>query len=99
MKPDKLQSMIGLAKKAGKLVSGEFASEASVKKSEAHLVIVATDASDNTKKLFNDKCTFYNVPIIEVLTKEELGHCIGDEYRAVAAVLDKGLADAIIKIK
>ena len=98
MKPDRLRSMIGIAQKAGKLVSGEFAAESSVRSGDAKLVIVAGDASYNTKKLFNNKCKHYGVPLIEVLTKEELGHSIGKEYRAVAAVLDKGIADAILKM-
>lgn len=99
MKPDRLQSMIGIAQKAGKLVSGEFACESAVKSGEARLVIIAQDASDNTKKLFNNKCTYYKVPVIECLSKEELGRSIGKDYRAVAAVSDQGIADAIIRIK
>lgn len=98
MKPDRLRSMIGIAQKAGKLASGEFSAESSVKSGEAKLVIIAGDASDNTKKLFNNKCKHYGVPVMEILTKEELGHSIGKEYRAVAAVLDKGIAEAILKI-
>lgn len=98
MKPDRLRSMIGIAQKAGKLVSGEFAAESSVKSGEAKLIIVAGDASGNTKKLFNNKCKHYGVPLFEALTKEELGHSIGKEYRAVVSVLDKGIAEAILRI-
>ena len=55
--------MISLATKAGKTASGEFATEQSVKSFRAELVIVATDASDNTKKKFQNMCEFYEVPI------------------------------------
>ena len=51
---DKALSMIGLATKAGKIASGEFAVESAVRKGKACLVIIASDASDNTKKSFND---------------------------------------------
>lgn len=51
---DKALSMIGLATKAGKIASGEFAVESAVRKGKAVLVIIASDASDNTKKSFND---------------------------------------------
>jgi ribosomal protein L7Ae-like RNA K-turn-binding protein len=44
--------------KAGKVASGEFMTEKAVKTSMAHLVIVAEDASANTKKMFSDMCTF-----------------------------------------
>ena len=47
-------SMISLATKAGKTKSGEFMTEKEVKEGRAHLVIVADDASDNTKKKFQN---------------------------------------------
>ena len=47
--------MISLATKAGKTKSGEFMTEKEVKEGRAHLVIVADDASDNTKKKFTNK--------------------------------------------
>ena len=50
MKLTKALSMISLATKAGKTASGEFSTEQSVKTFRAELVIVATDASENTKK-------------------------------------------------
>ena len=50
----KVLSMLGLAAKAGKVASGEFSTEKEVKSGNACLVIVAEDASDNTKKLFRN---------------------------------------------
>jgi len=79
------------------MVSGEFLTEKAVKERKAALVIVAEDASDNTKKMFNDMCTYYKVPIYFCGQKAELGHAIGKEFRASLAVLDKGFADAIEK--
>ena len=58
---------------------------------------MATDASDNTRKLFFDKCSYYEVPCIQAGTKEELGKAIGKEYRASAAVTDKSFAEGLIK--
>ena len=96
MKPDKVLSLLGLSARAGKIASGEFAAETAVKRGKAAVVIVAEDASDNTKKLFHDKCSFYEVPVFDYGTKETLGHAIGKEFRASIAVLDAGLANAII---
>ena len=50
-------SLLGLAARAGKVVSGEFAVEKSVKSGKTFLVLVAEDASANTKKNFSDMCT------------------------------------------
>ena len=61
------------------------------------LVIIAEDASDNTKKLFADKCLFYEVPVYNYGTKEDLGRAIGKDLRSSVGVCDAGLADAIIK--
>ena len=97
MKLNKALSMISLATKAGKTVSGEFCTEKEVKSGLAELVIVAEDASENTKKLFCDKCSFYKVPVITMGTKEELGHAIGKEFRASVAILDEGFAGAVMK--
>ena len=70
--------------------------ENAVKRGKAKLCIVAVDASDNTRKLFHDKCSSYNVPIIETGTKEELGKAIGKEFRASVAVTDQSFADGLI---
>ena len=63
MANDKILSMIGLATKAGKIVSGEFSTEQSVKRGRALMVIISSDASENTKKKFTNMCSFYKVPL------------------------------------
>jgi len=78
-------------------VSGEFQTENAVKDGSAMLVIVAEDASDNTKKLFKDKCSYYDVPVICYGTKEQLGRAIGKDLRSSLAITDEGLAKAIEK--
>ena len=69
--------MLGLAAKGRNVVSGEQQTLAAVKDGSAMLVIVAEDATENTKKLFSDKCSFYQVPRGIYGTREELGHAIG----------------------
>ncbi len=92
MGSDRALSLLGLAMKAGKVVSGEFSTESSIKSHKAKLVIVTEDASDNTRKKFQDKCKFYNVPLFIYGTKNTLGHAIGKQDRACAAVEDRGFA-------
>ncbi len=97
MKQDKALAMIGMAQRAGKVASGEFSTEKSVKTGKAALVIVADDSSDNTKKMFSDMCRYYNVPIYFYSNKETLGHSIGKQFRASLAVLDEGFGNTIKK--
>ena len=89
--------MIGLATRAGKTKSGEFSTEKSVKTGRAFLVVIAGDASDNTKKKFRDMCTFYKVPIYCYSDKNDLGKAMGKEFRASLAVEDENFAKAILK--
>ncbi|MEF9915784.1 MAG: ribosomal L7Ae/L30e/S12e/Gadd45 family protein [Lachnospiraceae bacterium] len=95
MNSNKALSLIGLATKAGKTVSGEFTTEKETKAGKSCLVIVATDASDNTKKKFKNMCEFYKVPIYFYSDKNTLGHAMGKEFRASLAILDHGFAKGI----
>ena len=81
-------------KLSGKIspIIGEFMTEKEVKEGRAHLVIVADDASDNTKKKFQNMCDFYKVPIYFFEDKDTLGHAMGKEFRASLAVTDAGFA-------
>ncbi len=96
MKPDKVLSVTGMAARSGHIVSGEFSTENTIKKMRAHLVIVASDASDNTKKHFSDMCAYRKVPYAEYADKTSLGHAIGKEFRASLAVTDENLAKLIL---
>ena len=97
MKLNKILSTISLAMKAGKVSSGEFCTEKDIKSGMAALVIVADDASDNTKKKFQNMCEFYEVPIYFYGDKDTLGHAIGREFRASLAITDPGFAKGIAK--
>jgi ribosomal protein L7Ae-like RNA K-turn-binding protein len=93
----KVLSLIGLAMKAGKVVSGEFSTEKAVKTGAAKLVVVAESASGNTRKKFSNSCAYYQVPLYFLGEKEELGRAIGKEFRASLAVTDENFASAIKK--
>ena len=93
----KILNMIGLAQKAGNVASGEFSTEKAVKEGLACLVIVAEDASDNTKKKFRNMCEYYHVAMRVFSDKVSLGNACGKEFRASLAVTDQGLAKAVVK--
>lgn len=97
MTHNKALSGIGLAMKAGKVVSGEFMTERSIKENSAYLVIVAEDASENTKKKFRNMCSYRKVPLSFFSNKIALGSAMGKEFRASLAITDQGLATLICK--
>ncbi|MCD8022240.1 MAG: ribosomal L7Ae/L30e/S12e/Gadd45 family protein [Lachnospiraceae bacterium] len=94
---DSVLSLVGIAKKADKVASGEYQCETAVKAGEASLVIISREASGNTKKKFQNMCSWYQVPAYLYGTREELGAASGSEFRAVLAVVDEGLAKALIR--
>ncbi|SEG11504.1 Ribosomal protein L7Ae [Butyrivibrio sp. Su6] len=94
---EKLLGTLGLCQRAGKLKSGEFAVLEAIRKKTAIMVIVSNDASDNTKKEFSDKCSYYKVPIYFYGTMDELGHAIGKDVRTSLAITDAGFAKTLIK--
>ena len=94
---NKILSLIGIATKAGKTVSGEFSVEKAVKDGKAVVVVVAEEASDNTKKMFTNMCNFYDVPLYIYGTKDELGNAMGKQMRASMAITDEGLGRALEK--
>ena len=65
----KVLNLIGLATKAGKAASGEFSTEKTVKTGKAFLVVVSEEASDNTKKMFTDMCTYYKFLSVILATR------------------------------
>ena len=94
---DKVLSLLGLAARGRNLESGEFSTERAVKDQKAALVIVGLDASDNTKKMFTNMCSYRKIPLYFYAGKEELGKAIGKEMRAAVAITDSGMAANIIK--
>ena len=97
MNRNKVLGLLGLAEKAGKVRSGEFSTEKAVKSGKAGLVIVSEESSDNTKKMFRNMCTYYKVPIYLFGTKDELGHAMGQEFRASLSVEDAGFARSMVE--
>ncbi len=89
---------MGLAVRGRNLTSGEDQVLDAIRSGKAMLVVVAEDASDNTKKLFTDKCTYYEVPVRFFGKREELGAAIGKETRASMAVTESGFAKKLVTL-
>ena len=97
MKVPDVLLFIGLAQKAGKTAGGETAAEAAVRSGKVHLVRIAEDASDNTKKKFVNQCRFRQVPYQITQSKAMLGRAVGKGERSVLAILDESFAAGIRK--
>ena len=94
---NKIYGLLGLAKRAGMIASGESRCKESVRFGSACLVIIAADTGVNTRKSITDSCKYYEVPYYELGTMVDNGHAIGTKFNAVMAVTDPGFAKSIEK--
>lgn len=83
-----VKNLIGLAQRAGKLLSGEGNVESALRRGKVKMLILAEDASTNTKKVYQNMATGARVPLFLCGTKEELGSAIGKSQRSAVAITD-----------
>ncbi|MCL1986526.1 MAG: ribosomal L7Ae/L30e/S12e/Gadd45 family protein [Firmicutes bacterium] len=88
----KIASLLSIARKAGKLATGEETAEKLLKNGTAQLIIIANDASENTKQKFTNKCFFYQKPIRIFGERETLSKCVGKINRAIYVITEAGFA-------
>lgn len=91
-------SMLGLAKKAGRVEIGEEPVGAAARARDARLILLASDAAENTVRRAGHfaeagACLLTQIPA----TKDELGSAVGRTSCAMLAVTDIGFADAVAK--
>ena len=90
--------MLGLAKRAGKIVCGTDAVIDKVRNKSAFLVIISSDVSQATNKRITDKCNFYETTKIIYGISEANGKAVGKTNVAAIAVTDKNFADTILRL-
>ena len=95
MSEDKILQILGLAMRAGKLVTGEEMVLNSIRSGKSFLVIMAKDASQNTSKKFHDKCKSYQVELVQMFDRYQLGNAIGKGERVIIGIQDLGFTRKI----
>ncbi len=90
----RLQGSIGLAMKAGALVSGDFASEKTLTAGKAKLVLLDPECSEATRERYGHLCSKREIPILYV---EALGERIGKPERKIAVVTDVNFQTMILR--
>ena len=88
--------LLGLAKKAGRLEIGEEPVGAAARARQARLLLVASDAADNTCRRVTHFSESGKIPWLTLpYTKSELGFQLGRGMVAIIALTDAGFAAAI----
>lgn len=93
----RILNMLGIANKAGKLVTGEDSVINGLQKRNVKIVFVANDSSDRTIDKFDHKCFYYGVECIKTYSSDELTKAIG-RCRKIVGITDQGFCDAIKKL-
>ena len=98
MDSNRILSLLGLALRGGNLAVGEEPVEAVARARDARVLLLASDAADNTRRRVEHfaqagQCLWLRLPF----TKAELGKAVGRSAAAIVAVTDIGLANAVVR--
>ena len=95
---DKCLNLLGIARKGGMAELGEEPVGAAARALHAHLILVASDASDHTWRRAKSFAAGTDQQCIRVpFQKEEMGFVIGRTSLAMAAITDPALALSFVK--
>ena len=94
----KILNYLSLARKGGRAELGEEPVGAAARELKAHLILVASDASDHTWRRAKSFAAGTNQQTLRLkATKEELGFVVGRQSLAIAAITDAPLALAMVE--
>lgn len=88
---ERLSNLIGLAQRAGKVISGEELVVKAIQSQQVALVFLANDAGPNVTKKVTDKSNYYSVEVSTVFSTLELSAALG-KPRKVVAIADAGFS-------
>ncbi len=92
---DVVAGLVGLCRRAGKVVSGETAVQNAFVKNEVRMLILASDASKRSQEKFVQLAKENSVPAFFYSSKNELGFLLGKAPRTAVAIIDEQLARGI----
>lgn len=94
---NKVLNLLGIARRAGKLVMGTDSLVNALPSKKVKLVFVASDASDATYDKIDKKAYYYQAPVINKFSTEELSQALGVTSIKVLGLIDEGFTKAILK--
>ena len=95
---DKALNFLALARKAGRIELGEEPVGAAARAQKARLIVVASDATDHTRRRAQSFVAGTQQICLQVpFNKDQLGQAVGRSALALAAFTDPALALAFVK--
>lgn len=94
---EELLNFIGIANRAGKIITGETILLNAIKKHKIKFLIIATDSGKASYKKFTDKAHSYKILVNDRFTKMEISNAIG-RPRTIIGIADNGFAKRLIEM-
>lgn len=92
-----LLQLLGLARRAGKIVSGEAFVLAQLKSHKIKLIFLASDTAKKTATKIKTKCCFYQVEVVDLFDRQQLSAAT-NLARSVIGITDEGFAKKILQL-
>lgn len=96
-KEQQILNLLGMARRAGQLTTGEGAVVKGLRNHQVHFVFLASDAGAATAKKITDKATSFAAPVCRQFTSAQLSAAIGQK-RTVIAIKQVGFANQFKKL-
>lgn len=97
--PDRVLSSLGLAKRAGKVITGTEMVQDAVRSGKALMVIAASDISDNSRKKLTNTCAHYNTELFEYADMQMLSAALGQKKLITSVAITDENFKILIKIQ
>ena len=94
----RLDNLLQLCMKAGKLVCGIDATIRLISRNRTDIVIYSEDLAENTRQKLLLKCEENKVPAYSYSTKQELGNLFNRRATGILSINDRNFAKGILKI-
>lgn len=95
MNDTRFYSFLGLVQKSGNMVSGYNNCVSEIKADKCNIVLIAEDASDNTRDKFVSLCVSKNIPYIIYGSMDRLGESIGKSSKSILAIKNENMSKVV----
>ena len=93
---EKLLSLLGIARRAGRLSIGFDAAAESMKKGRSYLLLLADDISERTLGSIISKAEQSGTEILKInISMEQIGNALGKKMTGIISVNDSGFAEKL----
>lgn len=94
---NKILNLLGIARRAGKLVMGTDSLLNTLPSRKIKLIFLASDVSDSTYDKIDRKAYYYQVPVVNIFSTEELSQALGVSSIKIIGIIDEGFTKSILK--